>query len=199
MSDIDSVLRFWFGNAERDADVFREAAGRWFKKDEAFDAEIRRQFGDLHAKAAAGKLGEWAESPRGRLALIIVLDQFSRNLYRNDPRAFSCDDRALGLAREGIEAGDDTQLRVVERSFFYMPFMHSENLQDQERCIELFENLLSEAPEDCRASIQNNVKYARAHRDIVARFGRFPHRNAALGRQSTAEETEFLQQPGSSF
>lgn len=181
------VLDFWFG--------VPAAAPRmeWFRKDEAFDAEIRRRFGALHAAAAVGELDAWRASAEPMLALVIVLDQFSRNLFRGDARAFAQDAYALDCAKQAVARHDDLALLPVQRQFLYLPFEHSEDLGDQERGVELM--LALDAFEETRGISSWAVK----HRDIVARFGRFPHRNAALGRASTAEELEFLKQPGSSF
>ena len=162
---------------------------RWFEKDAAVDAEIRDKFHDLHAAATEGLLGHWENDASGALAHIIVLDQFSRNIFRGSAAAFAADPLAHAAAGRAIERGFDRQTAKTERSFFYLPYMHSESLADQERCCEL-----------CRAAgDEDTLKYAEQHADIIRRFGRFPHRNAALGRASTPEEAEFLEQPGSGF
>jgi len=181
------VLDFWFG-APRGA-----ARAEWFRKDEGFDAQIRSRFGEVHAAAANRELEGWRGERESMLALIVVLDQFSRNLYRNDPRAFAQDAHALGCAREALARGDDALSLPVEREFLYLPFEHSENAEDQARCVELMSRL--EAFEETRGLTEWAVK----HKVIVDRFGRFPHRNAILGRASTPEELEFLKQPGSGF
>lgn len=185
----DDVLAFWFGTGE--------ARGRsrpeWFRKDPAFDAQLRGRFGALHAAAARRELEAWRASPEPMLALVVVLDQFSRNLYRNDARAFAQDAHARECAREALDRGDDLTLLPVERQFLYLPFEHSEALADQERAVELMRTL--EAFEPTRGLTQ----WAERHLAIVRRFGRFPHRNAALGRASTADEEAFLLQPGSGF
>ena len=181
------VLDFWFGvpaGASR---------AEWFRKDAAFDESIRRRFGDLHAAAARRELEGWRASPEPMLALVVVLDQFSRNLHRNDPRAFAQDAHARECANQALARGDDLLLLPVHRQFLYLPLEHSEDLADQERCVELMRSL--EAFEPTRGL----TEWAEKHRVIVARFGRFPHRNAALGRTSTPEEVEFLKQPGSGF
>jgi len=183
------VLDFWFGPLERRGKPRPE----WFRKDAAFDALVRERFGATHAAAAARELEAWRASAEGNLALVIVLDQFSRNLYRDDARAFAQDDHARECAEEAIERGDDLGMLPVERQFLYLPFEHSERLDDQERALDLFRSL--EAFEETRGL----TEWARRHHAIVARFGRFPHRNAALGRASTPEEAEFLAQPGSGF
>ena len=195
----DEVLTFWFGELDADGLATPSVAKRWFTKDPEFDATIRERFGGLHRALRAGERREWLDSARGRLAAIIVLDQFSRNMFRDTPNMFASDERALALAVEGIEAGMDRELPVAQRVFYYMPLMHSEERAVQDRCVALFEALRDELAGNAQAQIANNVKFAKMHRDIVARFGRFPHRNATLGRESTAEELAFLEQPGSSF
>lgn len=174
---MEDVLTFWFADPER----------AW-KKDPAFDDELRRRFGALHAAVLRGEHDDWCATPRGVLAYVLVLDQLSRNLHRGDPRAFAGDARALTAAARAVDAGQDRALAPIERGFLYMPFMHSEALADQERAVALF-----------AALGEPFLPFAVQHRDIVARFGRFPHRNAVLGRESTPEEREFLTQPGSSF
>ena len=181
------VLRFWFGEAPGGPRL------EWFRKDPAFDEEIRRRFGPLHAAAARRELESWRDEAQSMLALVIVLDQFSRNLHRNDARAFAQDGHALECARQALGRGDDRSLLPVQRQFLYLPFEHSEDLADQERGLELMRSL--EAFEPTRGC----AEWAERHRDIVRRFGRFPHRNAALGRASTPEEIEFLKTPGSGF
>ena len=190
MTTIDSVLEFWFG-ADPSA-ITDDTRKRWFMKDPAFDEAIREQFGAAWEQAVAGELSDWEQSPRGALAVLILLDQFSRNLWRGDPRTWAQDEQARGVMRRALERGFDRQLGFDERSFLYMPLMHSEVLADQEECVTRFEQLRDEGGQDV-------VKWAVAHRDIVARFGRFPHRNEVLGRRSTPEEESFLQEPGSSF
>lgn len=182
-----AVLDFWFG-PDRGA-----ARAEWFRKDTAFDDEIRRRFGDVHTAAAARELEAWRLSPQPMLALVIVLDQFSRNLYRGDARAFAQDGHALECARQALARKDDLGLLPVQRQFLYLPYEHSESLANQEIGLELMRSL--EAFEETRGVSEWAVR----HRDVIARFGRFPHRNAALGRPSTPEETEFLRQPGSAF
>jgi uncharacterized protein (DUF924 family) len=183
------VLDFWFGPPE----VRGKARPEWFRKDDKFDAEIWRRFGALHAAAALGECEAWRHEPRSMLALVILLDQFSRNLYRADARAFAQDRHALACAREALARGDDQAALPVERQFLYLPFEHSEDLADQDRCVQLMGAL--EAFEPTRGL----TEWAERHRVIVRRFGRFPHRNAVLGRASTPEEAEFLLQPGSGF
>lgn len=196
---IDEVLAFWFGRAGSDAGVLASHGARWFARDPAFDAVIRERFAPLRADAVAGRLDAWLATPRGRLALILLVDQFSRNLYRGDARAFEHDALARRWSLEGIRGGDDRALRAIERVFFYLPLEHSESLEDQQRAVAMFANLRDEAPAALLGNFSDFLDYAQRHHDVIARFGRFPHRNAVLGRASTAEEAAFLAQPGSSF
>ena len=184
-----AVLDFWFTSAKGLGSPRIE----WFRQDRAVDGEIRRRFGDLHERAARGEMNAWRASPEPMLALVIVLDQFSRNLYREDPRAFAQDALARECANQALTRGDDLGLVPVQRQFLYMPLEHSENIEDQERAVELMRSL--EAFEETRGL----TEWAEKHRDIVKAFGRFPHRNAILGRESTPEELEFLKRPGSRF
>ncbi len=182
------ILDFWFGGWP--PTDYRNA---WFEKNPAFDEDVRQRFGPTIELALTGGLDHWRTAPEDALALILLLDQFTRNVFRDTPKAFAGDARALDTARAMVSVGQDKTLPPLARSFVYMPFMHSETLADQDRCVTLFEAFARETGND------GNVRYAHAHRDIIARFGRFPHRNAILGRASTAEEQEFLTQPGSSF
>lgn len=192
MERSEEILRHWFGEgADRSA--------YWFGKSEEVDAELRRLFKYDVDRAASGILDDWAATPRGRLALILLLDQFPRNLHRGTPAAFAWDKRALSLALEGLDRGHDRQLAPIERAFFYLPLEHSEDPAHQERAVTLYEALLSEVPADARATFESFLDYARQHRAIIDRFGRFPHRNAILGRETTGEEAAFLEGPGSSF
>jgi uncharacterized protein (DUF924 family) len=201
--EAEDVLHFWFGALDQNGRADPEHTQAWYKRDSSFDALIATRFGAVHAAAVRGERDTWLETPRARLALVILFDQFSRNLYRNDPAAFENDARALSAAREavdrGIDRGVEPRFALDERVFFYMPFMHSEDLADQDRCIALFSALSDEQPEPLKKYADNFTDFARRHQVIVARFGRFPHRNAVLGRESTPEEVEFLKQPGSSF
>ncbi len=193
------ILAFWLGELDADGLATPATFERWWKKDPAFDDEIRRRFGAEHAAVAAGRREAWRTTPRGRLAEVVVLDQFSRNLFRDTARMFAWDATALALAGQSVSLGDESALATDERVFLYMPWMHSESLRDQERCLELFEGLAGSRTGAARARVEGNLRFARAHRDVIARFGRFPHRNALLGRASTPEELAFLAQPGSSF
>jgi uncharacterized protein (DUF924 family) len=183
------VLFFWFGpQAERG-----KRHKRWFEKSDAFDRECRSRFLGLHEEAAAGRLAGWKEEPPGCLAFILLLDQFPRNMFRGTARAFATDPPALEAARHALARGWDRPMLPVERLFLYLPFEHSEALADQERACELTK------PLEAYPETADVYRYAAAHRDVIARFGRFPHRNAILGRGSTPEEIEFLKTPGSSF
>ena len=195
MRRFQDVLNFWF-EGEPLGDV---QMSRWWKKNDAQDQLIRKEFGALPDKVESGEYDEWLESAEGRLAAIIVLDQFPRNIFRGDPRSFQHDHNALAISREGVEKGMLGPLSELQQAFFVMPFMHSESLEDQEQCIKLFERILEGAGEGFQQYIAGSLDFAVKHRDIVARFGRFPHRNSLLGRESTDEELSFLQQPGSSF
>ena len=178
--DAEAVLRFWFVELEpRD----------WWRKDPELDQRIASRFGALLETAAAGALVEWRTTPRGRLAEIIVLDQFSRNIHRGSAEAFANDALALRLAEEAVATGAALELPVEERRFVYMPYMHSESAAVHETAMRLF----------ATPGLEKNLDFERRHKAVIDRFGRFPHRNALLGRESTAEEIEFLKQPGSSF
>ena len=191
-----AILEFWFGAPGDPAHGCFQP--RWFKPDVEFDAEIRRRFlADVEA-ASSGALDAWAETPDGALALLILLDQFPRNLFRGSPRAYATDARARAVADSAIAAGHDRGMPACRRLFLYLPFGHSEQLGDQERGVALFEAIPAEAGFDGETRAAS-VRSAHRHREIIARFGRFPHRNAALGRTTTAEEEAFLREPNSSF
>lgn len=177
LASMDAVLAFWFADS-----------ARWWKKDPAFDAEVRDRFTALHQAIERGERESWLETATGTLAYVIVLDQLSRNMFRGTARMFASDPRARAAVRRALERGDDAELSPDERAFLFMPLMHSEDIADQDRSVALFAHA---SPEQLRFAVQ--------HRDIVRRFGRFPHRNALLGRESTPEERAFLMQPGSSF
>ncbi|MCQ0987404.1 DUF924 family protein [Jiella marina] len=174
--DPQTIVEFW-----------REAGPkRWFEKDEAFDATIRRRFGDIYEMAARGDLEGWAREANGALALVIVLDQFPRNMFRDSPLAFATDDKALEIGKMALARGDHETVAEDVNQFLAMPLMHSETLADQDECVEWMKQI----------GDAENVKFAEDHRDIIARFGRFPHRNAVLGRDTTAEEQAFLDEGG---
>jgi uncharacterized protein (DUF924 family) len=190
MTDAAAVLAFWFlGNPDRHR-------RRWFRVDPKFDALIRARFAATWEAARAGLLADWAETPEGALALVLVLDQFPRNMHRGTPLAFATDECARALARMAVAQGFDAALRPLERMFVYLPFQHAENLADQEESVRLFEAL---APVRGFAKPGGPIDYALRHRAIIRRFGRFPHRNAILGRASSPDETTYLDQPGAGF
>jgi uncharacterized protein (DUF924 family) len=192
MSEAQEVLDFWFlAEGQAGHNARREA---WFKKDDAFDVAIKDRFGTLIDRALAGALAPWTQTTNGTLATIIVLDQFTRNVFRNTPRAFAGDPQALSLARELVAAGADRTLPGVRRLFVYLPFEHAEDLTTQNESLRLFESLARDEP-----ALADLLTWAERHHAVVARFGRFPHRNAILGRVSSPEEQAFLKEPGSSF
>jgi len=196
---IEEVLTFWFGENPDDAVVARAQAPLWWSKNSETDNSMRRRFEDQVRAAARGERDRWAATPRGRLALILLLDQFPRNIYRDTARAFACDPRALALSLEGLDRGADRELRPIERVFFYLPLEHSESPAHQEQSVHCFSHLVASVPTEQKSVFDEYLSYAVRHRDIIARFGRFPHRNAILGRESTPEELAFLAEPGSSF
>lgn len=183
------ILDFWFG--PEDSEAFTKPQEKWFKKDPQFDEAIRENFAPLLEAFKQGSLDAWRADPWGALALILLLDQFPRNLFRGSDESFAYDGTALALAKEALEKGFDQEVPPVQRVFYYLPFEHSEVLEDQERSVKLFEVLEKDLP--------GFLTYAQQHYDIIKRFGRFPHRNVALGRVSTPEEEAFLKTPGSSF
>ncbi len=185
------VLEFWFGSPG--STEYGQSRAIWFKKDPAFDEEVRRRFGAVHQAAAADQLDDWSGTSEGCLALVIVLDQFSRNMYRDTPQAFAFDRKALVLAEQAVNAGFDQSMLPVQRMFFYLPFEHSEDLAQQRRSLALFEGLSGSS------EMADVIGYAKRHYEVIGRFGRFPHRNRILGRVSTPEELEYLSRPGSGF
>jgi len=188
---VKAVLDFWFAdgpNAHRSA---------WFQRDDAFDAEIRARFGALVAPAREGRLDDWARTPEGALALLIVLDQFPRNLFRGTAAAFASDPHARAMARRVVLEGRmDAALAPAQRVFLYLPFEHAEDMAAQDLSVALFEGLRDHKT---HAAPGGSIDYAWRHRAVIARFGRFPHRNAALGRESTPAELIYLAQPGAGF
>ena len=178
--DPTEIIRFWFEESRPE---------QRFRKDPEFDREITRRFSNTLRQASQGELHSWRSTAEGALAEIIVLDQFSRNIYRDQPEAFGCDDLALIRAEELIDRGQDRELTTEQKAFAYMPFMHSESIEVHDRALELFS----------QPGLENNYHFELRHKEIIDRFGRYPHRNAILGRESTPEEIEFLKQPGSGF
>ena len=195
MIDYQMILNFWFGVDPDDLAVIKRQGSLWFGKDEMVDRQIKQQFEPMIAAAPQNlKL-----PVRDSLAVVILLDQFTRNIYRGTAQAFAFDRFALQLALDGLGQGADRLLRPVERVFFYLPLEHSERLENQNRAVECYQALTDEVPEKWQKVFDGFLDYAIRHQVIIERFGRFPHRNAMLGRSATAEELEFLKQPGSSF
>ena len=191
-SEPAQVLEFWFGPPEL-ADT-EAVTSRWFRKDPAFDQEVRERFGALIGQALDGGLQDWAWQPGPALARVLLLDQFTRNAFRDTARAFAGDALALAAARQMVAQAQDQALPPLRRVFAYLPFEHAEELAAQEEALRLFARLAQDVP-----ALDGYLDYARRHHAIIERFGRFPHRNAILGRPSSPEETEFLSQPGSGF
>ncbi|MBB6087072.1 DUF924 family protein [Wenzhouxiangella marina] len=176
----DDVLHFWFEELE---------PAQWWQKDTELDRRIAERFGELHARACQGELFAWRSTPRGRLAEVIVIDQFSRNIHRDSAAAFAADGMALALAQEAVAGGHDAELSTTEKAFLYLPYMHSESARIHEEAVRLYS-----AP-----GLEYNLEFEHKHKVIIDRFGRYPHRNAILGRRSTPEEIDFLKGPDSSF
>jgi uncharacterized protein (DUF924 family) len=193
MSRSEEILAFWFGEPRDDKAYYDEWHSRWFTPNPQFDQEIRERFMGDYQQAAARQLTDWREEVRPGLALVLLLDQFSRNMFRGRPQAFATDALAREAATSLLQSDYDRRLLPIERAFVYMPFMHSETLVDQQYSVELFRRLAQER------DYLSFVTHAIEHLEVIERFGRFPHRNAILGRSSTPAEVEFLKQPGSSF
>ena len=191
-ADAEALLDFWFGAPTSPG--YGSNRSEWFRKDPAFDASIRDRFGPLIERALRGELEDWAGTSRGALAQVIVLDQFTRNVFRDTPRAFAGDAHALQAARAMVGSRQDEALPPFERTFAYLPFEHAEGLAMQQESVRLYARLAALDPGQA-----SGLDYAQRHRVIIERFGRFPHRNAVLGRHSTPEEIEFLKTPGSGF
>ncbi|WP_160105320.1 DUF924 family protein [Pseudomonas izuensis] len=193
------LLEWWFGNCESSKEVAAQKGTLWFGKRDSQDLEARERFGGQVEQALAGGLTEWAQCPEGWLALVLLLDQLPRMLFRDTPKAFSGDIRAQALVAQGIAADFDRQLQPIQRVFILLVFEHCENLEVQNECISRYIELLEQQPESDRALFADYLDYAEKHQRVIAQFGRFPHRNAVLGRESTAQELEFLSKPGSRF
>ena len=196
---LSPVLPFWLGPLDADGLAAADKVERWFAKSDELDTLVRSTFSDVHAELLREGPSFVPDGSREALAAIVVLDQFSRNMFRGTPAMFASDSLAEGLARRLVDTGAHEELATHERVFVYMPFMHAERLEAQEACARLMSALVEGSTGRARAAVASNVRFAEAHRDIVARFGRFPHRNAILGRVSSAEEVAFLTEPGSSF
>lgn len=194
-----SVLAFWFGEQPELAATSPICARLWWSKQPAVDAQMRERFGVLVEQAGGGWLDGWAATPEGRLALILLTDQFSRNIHRGLPESFAFDPQARQWTLQGLETGAFDGLLPIQRMFAHMPLEHSESLDHQDRCVALMQGLRDNASPEERQTFEGFADYAEKHRAIIRRFGRFPHRNAILDRASTPEERAFLQTPGSSF
>lgn len=198
METAESLHAYWFGGKADDAAADRQLK-LWWSKSAALDAELAERFTPLVQAARAGGLDNWADTPTGALALILLTDQLPRNIYRDTAAAFASDTMARAVAAAGLASGWDRQLRPIERVFFYLPLEHAESMEDQDRSVALYTRLFQEAPMASLERYRNFLTYALRHRRVIERFGRFPHRNAIIGRASTTEEVSFLQEPGSSF
>jgi uncharacterized protein (DUF924 family) len=193
------LLEWWFGTFESPSEIAADKGRLWFGKRDSQDLEARTRFGDWVEQALAGGLTEWAQRPEGWLALVLLLDQLPRMIFRDSPNSFAGDLRAQALVAQGIAADFDRQLRPIERVFIYLVFEHCENLAVQNEAVSRYIDLVAQQPESDRTLFNDYLDYAEQHQQVIARFGRFPHRNAVLGRASTAEELEFLSRPGSRF
>ncbi len=198
-SPSQDLLSWWFGEGATAVEISKEKNRLWFGYTPEQDAEARERFGGLVDKALAGELAGWAESPQGWLALVLLLDQLPRMIYRGTPQAFAGDEHALQLVRDGMAHGGDVLLAPIQRVFIYLPLEHSENLSVQDQAVQQFESLLSIADIHEQKVFADFLDFAERHRQVIARFGRFPHRNEVLGRVSSEAELAFLAQPGSRF
>ena len=198
METAESLHACWFGGAADDAAAQRQA-GLWWSKSADMDAELAGRFGAMVEQARSGALDAWTATPQGALALILLTDQLPRNIYRGTQAAFASDHIARAVCLAGLAGGADRKLTPIERVFFYLPLEHAESLADQDRAVALYSALFQQAAPASVAQYRGFLDYAERHREVIARFGRFPHRNVILGRQSTARERAFLEEPGSSF
>jgi len=189
---IDEILSFWFKELELSAPQIDRRMDTWFGEDPLFDHEIEKEFAADIEQACAGELNRWADEPRGRLALIILIDQFRRNIYRNTAKAFSMDKLALKLCVEGAMEKKDKGLTPIQKVFFYMPLQHAESAKVQAKSVELFERLAESVSPTYQETFLTIAQFAELHKDIIDQFGRFPHRNKLLGRENTSEEDEYL-------
>ena len=204
MDEARSVRDFWFGKLPLSAEGFNRRMTFWFGDESSVlhqrrDEHIRVRFGALVERASRGELASWGDGPRRRLSLIVLLDQFPRNMFRGTARAFATDAQALALTLSGMQSAADAALEVVERIFFYMPLQHAESREVQEESVAAYRRLLSEAPRELHEHFASTLRSAENHRTIIERFGRFPYRNRALGRSSTPQERNWLSEGGSSF
>ena len=197
--DIQRVLDFWFQPGSMDQPTIDSRMDRWFSSDAVTDAVIRTEFGPLVEKASKGELDTWTATPDGRLALILLLDQFRRSIHRGTPKAFSRDPHALKICVEGAANGDYKALGPFQQAFYFMPLQHAESLKIQERSVRIYEGLVAGVSETLKATFSTFAQFAELHHDIVESFGRFPHRNKTLGRPNTPEEQEYLGTGAPSF
>ena len=198
-ANIEKILEFWFGTFPTPYTSDPARVNMWFRDGSKYDQEIFLTFGSVYQSAINGELDHWQEMPRGRLALIIVLDQFSRHIHRGDADAFAQDERAQQVCLDGIGAGDDLKLHRVERSFFYLPLEHAEDVERQNYSVEAFTVLVEDVPEDYRKPFEMSLDYAKRHHYVIERFGRFPELNETLGRDSTQDELVFIESGEYSF
>jgi uncharacterized protein (DUF924 family) len=197
MDEARQIREFWFGKGRLGEAAADLRSGLWFgaqsqEQQQALDEEIRQRFGSLIERAARGELDSWADGTRRRLSLILLLDQFTRNVHRGTSRAFAQDAKALELTLSGMQSGADAALEPLERLFFFMPLQHAESLEVQDESVAAYRRLLSEAPPELKQTLETSLQFAEEHREIIRRYGRFPHRNRALGRISTPAEKAFL-------
>jgi uncharacterized protein (DUF924 family) len=197
--EIRRILDFWFSDGAMDQPTIDSRMDRWFTADPVFDALIRQEFGSLVERASKGTLNNWAEDPEGRLALILLLDQFRRNIHRGTPRAFSRDPQAVKLCVEGAATGAYKKLTPLQQAFYFMPLQHAESLKIQQRSVKIYEGMLANVSETLKATFATFAQFAELHHDIIAAHGRFPHRNRILGRPDTPDEAAYLESAGPTF
>jgi uncharacterized protein (DUF924 family) len=195
----DEILRFWFGDRCETEEEISALVEKCFSVNPDLDGEIRERFGDAPERAIAGEFDAWRDETRAAVALVIVLDQFPRNLFRASPQAFAFDARALEIAKQWVDDGNAQGAAPIEACFMYLPFEHAESLEDQRRCMSLYEELARRVPPELRERFDGFTDYARRHETIIERFGRFPHRNELLGRASTPDEVRYLEDGGDTF
>lgn len=199
MESPETICEYWFGSSDNDLEVAKQHSKQWWSKNVEVDAEIKTRFASYLPRVVNGELDQWQESALGTLALILLTDQFPRNMFRGAAQAFAYDAIARNLCKQGLKKDIDQKLRPIQRVFFYIPLEHSESLADQEQCLQLFRQLANSAEPALQPTLTDYIDFAIRHRDIIERFGRFPHRNALLDRESTPAELAFLETPGSSF
>ena len=196
---INQILEFWFSTETDELKIIAKQSGLWWSKDANTDNDIKKQFLTIYQSAVNGDLDEWLNTVKGQLALIILLDQFSRVIRRNTADVFVCDIKALAISLDGINNNNDQELRPIERVFYYMPLEHSEDIEVQNQCVRLFQELLDHVPDFISKEFRNYLQFAIKHREIIERFNRFPHRNKVLNLSSSNEQTEYLANTGSAF